>query len=1028
MKTRTAFLLLASVLCTAMWAQQPIQIPFGDLQARSIGPAVMSGRITTIDGSRKNPKILYIGAASGGVWKSISGGTSFSPVFDDHPQSIGAICIDQAHPDTVWVGTGEPWVRNSTSVGRGIYLTTNGGRSWQMKGLEQSERIAKILVDPRNSARVLVAAQGPLWSAGGERGVYVTEDFGNTWVRSLYVDENTGCADLTMNPQNPDELFAAMWEHRRYPDFFQSGGKGSGLYHSIDGGKTWTQLGPENGLPKGMLGRMAVEFAPSNPTIVYLTVEAEKKEDKGLYRSDDGGRTWKKVNGDFNTTVRPFYFSRIVVDPNNFNKVFKCGLNLTISEDGGHTFRTVGSGVHSDIHAVWVDPNDSNRIVIGTDGGGYQSLDGGYEFRMFMDLPISQFYHVSVDDAEPFNVYGGLQDNGSWYGPSASPGGVENKDWELSNWGDGFYSFRHPTDPNIIYSESQGGRLVRHDRSDGQSKDIQPIPAEGEPEYRFNWNAPIHISPNNPERLYFGAQFLFVTEDRGNSWRRISPDLSTNDPARQRQKQSGGLSIDNSGAENNTTIYAIAESPVDEKVIWVGTDDGNIQVTTDAGATWTNVAPNIPEMPAGLWVSSVEPSHFDRNTCYVTVDGHRSGDMRTYVFKTTDLGATWQSLTTADIDGFAHVIKEDLVNPRLLFLGTEFGLYISLDGGISWKRFENNLPPVPVYALAIHPRDASLVIGTHGRGIYIIDDLLPLRQIENSMLQATLHFFETKPAYIRLPRSGAPFGGAGNFVGPNPNDAAYIAYYMRRRHTFGQMTMEIFDESGQLVKTLSPGKSGGINVVMFPTRLRMPKAAPTRNVQALGSSVFPPPVPEGVYTVKITKGKEVYQTRVNLQFDPKYADKYPAEDRRLAQQTLMRLYNLTERIGYIYYALEDMHTGAEALSGKVSGKLSKELLDFAKMAREEKEGLVSLEGDGYVNESSRLREEVAMLYGSISNYPGRPSEGQLRKTDLLEKQFAKVQSRFDQIASQLERLNQKLARSKQPPVTYRSWEAFIAEE
>lgn len=1021
--------LISLAFFVALSAQRPITISFGDLRARSIGPAVMSGRITTIDGSASNPNVLYIGAASGGVWKSTSGGASFSPVFDEHIQSIGAICIDQKHPDTVWVGTGEPWVRNSTSVGAGIYVSTNGGRSWQFKGLELSERIANVLIDPRKSDRIFVAAQGPLWSAGGQRGVYRSDDFGQTWTCVLYVDENTGCADLAMNPQNPDELFAAMWDHRRQPDFFRSGGPGSGLYHSTDGGNTWEKLTPENnGLPKGLLGRMAVAFAPSNPRIVYLTIEAEKKSDKGLYRSEDGGKSWKRVNSDFNTTVRPFYFSRIVVDPNNENRVFKCGLYLTISDDGGRTFRTVGSGVHPDIHAVWVNPNNSNHIVIGTDGGGYRSLDGGYEFEMFMNLPISQFYHVSVDNEKPFNVYGGLQDNGSWYGPSASPGGIENKDWNLSNWGDGFYSFPHPTDKNIIYSESQGGNLVRHDRSDGQSKDIQPIAREGEPELRFNWNAPVHISPNNPERLYFGAQYLFVTENRGDTWERISPDLTTNDPKRQRQKQSGGLSIDNSGAENNTTIYAIAESPLDEKIIWVGTDDGNVQVTTDGGKNWTNVVSNIPGLPPGLWVSSVEPGHFDRNTCYVTIDGHQSGDMNPYVFKTTDLGKTWISITTDVIKGYAHVIREDLENPNLLFLGTEFGLYISLDGGLSWKRFDNNLPQVAVRALVVHPRDAALVIGTHGRGIYIIDDLLPLRQINEQVLESTLHFFETKPAYIRLPRGGATYSGAGNFVGANPNDGAYIAYYMRQRHTFGKMTMEILNEQGQVVKTVVPGKSGGINIVSFPTRLRMPKGAPTLNVQALGSSVFPPPIPEGIYTVRIKKGNQTFEKQVNLLFDPDAASKYPREDRQLALETQMRLFNLTERIGYIYFALQEMHTKAEALVGKASKKLDREIKAFSEATKKEKEGLVSLEGDGYVNESSRLREDVAILYGRISNYPGRPSDDQLRRTEALEKRFRDVQQKFDSFTERMNALNQKLTKENLPPISIKTWEEYVKDE
>ncbi len=1003
----------------------PIDVSFGNIRARSIGPAVMSGRVSSVAGVDSRPEILYVGAAGGGLWKSVSAGADFRPVFDEHTQSIGDICVDPQHPDTVWVGTGEPWVRNSVSVGTGIYVSTNGGQSWQFKGLGDSEHIAKVLVDPTHSATIYVAAQGHLWGPNEERGVYKSTDFGQTWQRVLFVDENTGCADLTMHPENPRILIAAMWDHRRSPDFFRSGGPGSGLYKTEDGGQTWRKV--HQGLPEGLLGRMAVEFAPSNPQRVYLTVESENKEAKGLYRSDDGGESWYFVSNDFNTKVRPFYFSRLVVDPTDENKIFKCGLNLTISDDGGESWRVVGSGVHSDIHDVWVNPRNPKHIVIGTDGGAYRSLDGGYLFEMFFDLPISQFYHVAVDNAEPFNVYGGLQDNGSWYGPSASPGGIGNEDWKLSYWGDGFWSFPHPTDPDIVYSESQGGMLARHNKADGQSKSIQPIPGEGEPKYRFNWNAPIHISPNNPERLYFGAQFLFKSENRGDSWEKISPDLTTNDPQRQRQKESGGLSIDNSGAENNTTIYAIAESPVDEQVIWVGTDDGNLQVTTDGGRSWTNVAPNVPGLPPFTWCSSVEPSHFDRNTCYVTFDGHRQGDKSVYVFKTTDLGKTWTSLATPDIEGYCHVVKEDLESPRLLYVGTEFGLFISLDGGLSWKRFANNLPKVAVRDLAIHPRDKALVIATHGRGIYIIDDLTPLRAITPDILDQTLAFLPTKPTYIRLPRQGRPFGGAGNFNGENPSEAVQIAYFMKRRHTFGRMRLEVYDAEGNFVNEFSAGKSAGINIVELPTRLPQPKAAPTNNRMALFGSAFPPSLPEGRYTVKIIKGKEEFSTEVEIGLEPKARETYPKADRDLAHKILMRLYDMTERLGYVYFSLEAMHQQAEERAASVQAPLAEELKAFADETKSYKEGLVSLEGDFYVDEGENLREEISTLYLWISNYPGRPTDGQLRKTDLLEQRLGKVEQRFEDYRKTMERLNEQLQSAGLQPIAIKSFEAYRAD-
>lgn len=986
------------------------QAQFGSLRARSIGPAVMSGRVTDIDGVHANHLTFYIGAAAGGVWKTDNGGATFKPVFDDHTQSVGAIAIDQAHPDTVWVGTGEVWVRNSVSVGDGIYVTTNGGRTWARKGLEKTERIGNILVHPGNSSVIYAAAQGALWNSSEDRGVYKSSDFGQTWERILYIDEHTGCADLVMDPSNPEVLYAAMWDHRRQPDFFRSGGPGSGLYKSADGGQNWTRLSKD--LPEGQLGRMAIAIAPSNPGVVYLVVESEKKDGKGLYRSADAGQSWTKMSAEFNLTVRPFYFSRLVVDPADENKLFKCGLNLTISQDGGKTWRTVSSGVHSDIHDVWVAPEDPNFIVIGTDGGAYRALDGGYLFEMFMDLPISQFYHVSVDHAKPFNVYGGLQDNGSWYGPSAAPGGVGNGEWNLSNWGDGFFSFPHPADPDIIYSESQGGNLVRHNRRDGQSKDIKPIPDAGEPEYRFNWNAPIHISPHNPERLYFGAQFLFMTENRGNTWTRLSPDLTTNDPGRQRQKKSGGFSIDNSGAENNTTIYAIAESPVDEKVIWAGTDDGNLQVTTDQGKTWTNLTPNIPGLPPFTWCSSIEPSHFDRNTCYATFDGHRSGDMTTYLFRTTDLGKTWTSLATDGIQGFAHEIREDLVAENLLFAGTEFGLYISLDKGGSWKRFDSNLPRTPVHALVVHPRDHALVIATHGRGIYLIDDLTPLRLLTPEVAAKDFHFFETGPTWLKLPRGGRPFGGAGNFVGENPDESASIMYYLKKRHTIGKMSMTVYGPDGALIKELPGGKSAGINIVSLPTRLPMPKAAPTNNRSALFGSAFPPTLPEGRYKVVIIKGKEEYTTHFDLAFDPDAEATYPAADRKLAYDAQMRLYNLTNQCGYIYFQLEAMHEQAAALQGKASKKkLAEQLGQFAKETEALKNSLVSLEGDFYVDESANIREDISTLYLGISQFPGRPSDRQLSKTAELAQRMGEVQKKYDAFKARMEALNAELEKA-----------------
>ncbi len=1003
-----AFLLLSN----AVFGQTTATL-FGGLKARQIGPAVMSGRVTDIDAVASDPKIFYVASAGGGLWKTENGGGNFSPVFDDHTQSIGKVTIDQARPDTVWAGTGESWVRNSVSVGTGIYRTVNGGKTWEFKGLEKSERIADIEIDPKDPNTVYVACQGHLWNANEERGVYKTTDGGNTWTRVLFVDANTGCADLAMDPSDPKVLYAAMWDHRRYPDFFVSGGKGSGLYKSVDGGATWKTV--HEGLPPAPYGRFGIGIAPNSPQTLYLSVEVEGKDGKGLYRSDNGGGSWAKVNDEFNTKVRPFYFSRIVVDPTDHRRVFKCGLNLIMSTDGGNSFTGVGIGVHSDIHAVWVDPGNPDHVLIGTDGGAYRSLDGGRTCFMFMNLPLSQFYHVALDMEEPYNIYGGLQDNGSWFAPSASPSGIENADWKLSCYGDGFWSFPHPADDNVVFSESQGGNLVRFYKDDGCTKDIKPLPAANEPAYRFNWNAPIHFSPTDPERMYFGAQYLFVTTNRGDTWQTISPDLTTNDPARQR-KESGGLSPDKSSAENNTTIYTIAESPKNAQQIWVGTDDGNVQMTADGGKKWNNVSPAIGA-PAFTWVSDVEPSPHDANTCFVALDGHRTGDMTPYLYKTADLGKTWTSLVTPDLQGYVFCVKQDPVQPELLFAGTEFGLYISLDGGASWARFANDFPKVAVHDMAIHPRDHALVCATHGRGVIVLDDISPLRALTPEILAKEIHLLPSKPGIVRYRPAGNPFDGAGNFIGPNPDDAVQLVYYLKKRHTFGKMEVQVFDAAGKMVRTLTPGKSAGLNFVPISLRLPMPKSAPTNNRQALGSSIFGPTLPDGTYTVKLIKGKEEFSTTVSVAHEPE--TRYPATERQQQHETLMILYDLSQRLGHCYYALEDIHKPLEAETG------DKTAIGIAQKARSLKESIVSLEGDFYIDEGENLRERLSMLYGSVSRFPGRPTDGQLRQTQDIRKDVQEVLRSFEAIKKQFDDWNAKRTAAGKPTVPVRTWEEYI---
>ncbi len=979
----------------------------GGLRARHIGPATMSGRIADIEVVNRKPTIIYVGTAGGGVWKSVSAGANFRPVFDDYTMSIGKVTLDQNHPDTVWVGTGEPWVRNSVGIGTGLYKTVNGGTSWDFMGLKDSEHISDIIIHPKDGNTVYVGAQGHLWNANAERGVFKTTDGGKSWNKVLYIDENTGCADLEIDPKNPNILYAAMWSHRRYPDFFDSGFTGtSGLYKTTDGGTTWNKI--HNGLPKTMLGRIGIAAAPSNPNVLYASVEA--KDQKGLFKSSDAGANWKLVNSDFNNGVRPFYFSRIVVDPKYDSILVKCAFTPIISTDGGKKFRAIGS-VHSDVHAAWIDPHNSNHILLGTDGGVYESLDQAYTFKMWMNLPVGQFYHVAVDNETPFNVYGGLQDNGSWFGPSQKPGGITNKDWDVTYGGDGFWSFPHPTDNDIVYAEYQGGHMGRYNKKTGIAKDIKPYPEKGGPKLRFNWNTPIVQSPNKPDRIYAGAQFLFMSEDKGDTWKRISPDLTSNDPKRQRQSLTGGLSIDNSSAENNTTIYYIAESPKDEKVVWAGTDDGYLQVTENQGSTWMNVTKNMIGLPAGNWCSSIETGHFDRNTAYVSFDNHRNGDMKPYIYKTTDMGKTFASIVTPDLEGNVFIIREDRVNPNLLYAGTEFGLYISIDGGKKWSRFENNVPKTAVYDIAVHPKEDAIVLATHGRALMIIDDISPLRQLTPEVMTKPIHFFDLKPTVLNDPGAGGNwFGGDGNYSGENPSSVAKIVYFMSKRHTFGKMTIEVYDQNGTLLRELPAGKSAGINVVEMTATLEKPKAAPSENPQAMFGTLNGPNLPAGTYKVKVIKGKDEYLTSFTL----KYPDKspYTAEDRKAQQETTMQLYKQTEHLAYIYAAQDGMAKQAKTVVQK-NPKMGKLVNPFIKEVEDQNNALVFRGGDFYINTEEKLAEQISELYGQVTNYPGRPGNAQVERVGSLDEELKRASQKFEQLKNdKLKKINSTLTSDK----------------
>ncbi|MCK6618311.1 MAG: hypothetical protein L6Q51_11785 [Cyclobacteriaceae bacterium] len=995
---------------------------FGDMKARHIGPAIMSGRITDLELHPINPRIIYAGTAGGGVWKSSNGGATFNPIFDDYCQSIGAVEIDPSNPDNViYVGTGEVWTRNSVSVGDGLYKTTDGGATWQKIGFEKSERIAGIQVNPKNPNEIYVAVLGPLWSDSDERGLYKTSDGGKTWNKILFVNKTTGCSDLTLDPKDPNIVYAAFWEVRRTPWSFSSGGENSALYKSTDGGKTFTKI--HNGFPKGKLGRLAIAVAPSNPKILYTVIESEQDKDKGLYRSDDAGASWKQLNNDFELLVRPFYFSRIEVDPRNPDVVVKAGLLGSISRDGGKTFKNLGPN-HSDVHDIVFDINDSDRMYVATDGGIYRSWDGGTTLEIVENIPVSQFYHVSVDDEEPYNVYGGLQDNGCWFGPSSSPGGVEAKDWVRVGVGDGYRVYRHPT-KKIIYSEMQGAENVwRFDPAKDQAKTIQPLPAKNDPKLRFNWNASLTTSPNKPDRVYIGSQFVHRSDDMGETWVKISPDLTTNDPAKQNQENSGGLSRDNSGAENHCTIFTIAESPLDENIVWAGTDDGNLQLTRDGGKTWTNVVGNVPGLPKNTMVYHIEASVFGKGIAYAVFTGYQTGDMNAYVYKTTDFGATWKSIVTPDIYGFARNIQEDYQNENLLFLGTEFGLYITVDGGKSWLKFTNNMPAANVHYIELHKRTNDLIIATHGRGVIIIDDISPLRQLNEEVLNKDLHFFKTKPTVINESNG---FGGASTetqFVGANASTAARIVYYQKRRHTLGKMTLEIQDASGNKIIELTPGKAKGINIVEWNYSVKPPKMAAAKTFAFGGFT--PMRVPAGTYNVVIQKGKETYTNDLVIEYD-KRSD-IPLADRKMQEETTRKLYRMAEELAYLVYELDENLKVAENLKTK-NPSAAKSVSPFITELTRLKETLVVTKGDNYVGAAEpQLRERLAELYSKVAQSFYKPNTAELDNLEALENRFNAAKADFKKIKDKHQaKVNDLLKKNSLGPVVLKSFEEFVKE-
>ena len=1024
---RRFIVVLAAIIClsAAAWSQAapaaaPAQIDndtFAGYTARSIGPAVMGGRISAIAAIPGKRLTIYVGAAAGGIFKSDDGGITFKPIFDKvNSPSIGAIAIDPQNAKTLWVATGESWMRNSVSVGDGVYKSTDGGENWTNVGLKDSEHISRVLIHPKDGNTVYVCALGHAWSDNTERGLYKTTDGGKTWNNVLKGgDARTGCGDVAFDAADPNTLYASLWPFRRYPYSFNSGGNG-GLFKSTDGGATWNKL--TSGLPQGDLGRIAIATTAANPKRVWAVVEAKKT---ALYRSDDAGATWSYANDSFNMVGRPFYFSLLVSDPGDANRLYKPGFALTVSDDGGKSFAGIGNegaggGVHGDYHALWVNPTNTDHIITGDDGGVYESLDRGAHWRFLNSFPVGQYYHVSADMQQPYNVYGGLQDNGTWTGPNTYSDGVYNRHWRNIGYGDGFWSFADPVDHDIMYSEYQGGRLLRVRRATGEIKEIYPLPRAGDPEYRCNWNTPIHIGAAS-KALYEGCQFLFRSRDHGESWEKISPDLTTNNPEWLKQSESGGLTVDNSDAEKYETIYTIAESPKNPMVIWVGTDDGNVQLTQNGGKTWTNLTKNVTGLPPNAWVSTIEASHFEPGTAYATFDNHAHGDMETYVFKTTDFGKTWTRLSSPSFKLFAHVVREDLVNPKLLWVGTENGLYISIDGGANWAEFNDKIPRVPVRDVFIHPRDNDVIIATHGRSLYVIDDVTPIRALTPAILDKDFSILPSRPSVIALPAEEQRADGDTDYRGTPVPDSVIVTYFQKKRHIFGELKVELFDSTGKLVTSTAGDKRRGVVRVELPLRVPPPKVPPAATLVEQPFAFFGPFIPEGTYTVKVTKGKETLTSTIKVVTDPRAKSTPP--DRALQRQTALKLYGMRERLAYLVAAMTNVRDQAKDRATKAQDTaLKQQLADLQKKVEDFRTSLLAVKEGGAITGERKLNEYIGELYGAVNGYEGKPTQQQVDRMNALNTQLEEVAKKFQALSTgEVSTVNSSLQKASLQPVT-----------
>jgi photosystem II stability/assembly factor-like uncharacterized protein len=877
--------LLATLLVATL--ATPLSAQFDSLRFRSIGPAVMGGRVHDIEAVPGNPAIVYAATASGGLWKSVNKGTTWTPIFDDQPVStFGDVALAPSNPEIVWAGTGEQNNRQSTSWGNGVYRSTDGGKTWTHLGLAATRHIGRIRVHPRDPDVAYVAALGNLWAPSADRGVYKTANGGRTWSRVLFVDTLTGVVDLAMDPTNPDVLYAAAYQRLRRAWGFNGGGPGSGIYKTTDGGRTWRPI--TSGIPAGDKGRIGLAVAASNPRVLNAIVE--HATEGGVYRSEDAGATWTKVN---TLNPRPMYYSHIFIDPNDDKRVYVLAVTYYKSIDGGKNFRrmphapTYDVGTKGDFHALWIDPGNSDHFFLGSDGGLHETWDQGETFTKINNLGIGQFYAIGVDMRTPYYIYGGMQDNHSWLGPSATRTweGITNEDWKQIGFGDGMYHAIDPTNHRYVYSNAQNGELQRVDPETGDRLDLQPYPPPGEPAYRWDWVTPSLVSQHDPRVVYFGGNRLFISRDRGLTWERtqdLTRQINRDTLRLMGVRGSERMLSKNDGEQSFSEITTIAESPLDAKILWVGTDDGNIQVSRDGGRTWAEVS------PLKTYVTRVIASAAGAGVAYATLDAHRDGDLRPYVYRTENFGRTWTPLVRGlPAEGPVNVIREHPKNPSLLFLGTEHALFYSVDlgGGGEWRRLRANLPTTLYDDLVIHPRDDDLIVATHGRSLWILDDLAPLAQWSPEIARRPLHLFPVRPATIFNYWEATSYRGQGAYAGENPPEGAIISYHVARAADAVRVLVTISDAAGRLVRRLgAAGATGVVQRVTWDLRHEPPPTLPPGEGGggggggeggAGGEAVLPHPVTPrgpfvspGRYTVKLEAGGATATHTVEVRGDP----------------------------------------------------------------------------------------------------------------------------------------------------------------